>query len=489
MLLIVLVVVVLLALGAYTFSETMISEYEASTMYGREVQTRALADSGVEYAATVLGRQAEMPYETFYDRPDLFRGVIVRPSDRSRGRGRFSIVTSVESDVQARSLRFGFVNESAKLNLNTISVWQRDDKLDDDQSRNFLLHLPGMSYEIADAILDWLDDDELPRRYGAESEYYQRLDSPYFAGNGPLQSLDELLLVRGATPGLLYGEDLNCNGLLEPGEDDGDGVLRRGWETRLTLFSREANRRSDGRPKINLNQPSIDKLIDEVSNEFGDDVAAFIAAVRLESQDEAAAVQPDANQIDPDVPIEGKSRIKSVYDLIDVEVAASESNGPAMRSPFSSDSSRLKQYLPRLLDVLSPHGRPFIAGRVNINTAPREVLLGIPGMTESLADAIVARQARLSTGEPSAAVLASHATTAWLLLEELVDLAQMRQLDRYITGRGDVYRVQSLGYYDAGGPFTRLESVIDASVRPPKVVLLRDLTEFGRGYHFPIADE
>jgi hypothetical protein len=58
----------------------------------------------------------------------------------------------------------------------------------------------------------------------------------------------------------------------------------------------------------------------------------------------------------------------------------------------------------------------------------------------------------------------------------------MRQLDPYVTGRGDVYRIQSLGYFDAGGPVTRLEAVLDATRQPPKLACLRDLTDLGRGY-------
>ena len=54
-LVVVLVVVSLLTLGAYTFSEMMMVEAEATSMYARQVQTRALADSGVELVAALLG--------------------------------------------------------------------------------------------------------------------------------------------------------------------------------------------------------------------------------------------------------------------------------------------------------------------------------------------------------------------------------------------------------------------------------------------------
>ncbi len=498
-LLIVLVIVVLLALGAYTFSETMISEREATAMFGRKVETRSFADSGIEYVAATLGRTTETPFESFYDRPDLFHGVLMRPAENARGRGRFSIVAPLESDRAAHAIRFGTSDESGKLNVNMIDLWQRENFLDEDASRAILMSLPGMTYEIADAILDWLDADDVPRKYGAESAYYEKLDPPRRPKHGRLDSLDELLLVRDVTPEAIYGEDLNRNGLLDPNEDDGnasppldnaDSVLDRGWAAYLTIYSREANRRADGRQRIDLNQPSLGQLFEEVSAEFGDDVAAFIVEVRREGEDVAsgpssaatpnsgAGAQAGVPQRPP-----GKSRIGSVYDLIDAQVALTRSQaGTVMTSPWSSEPDKLRRFLPKMLDVLSPHAEDYVAGRVNINKAPREVLLGIPGMTEPLADMIVARQPTLSTGAPSLTGLANQSTTAWLLTEGLVDLDLMRQFDRYITGRGDVHRIQSVGYFDSGGPVTRLEAVIDATAQPPKLVLLRDLSELGRGY-------
>jgi len=67
-----------------------------------------------------------------------------------------------------------------------------------------LAGLPGMTPEMLDSLLDWRDTDQEPREQGAEDEFYQALDPPYQAANGPLASLDELLLVRGWTPLALY---------------------------------------------------------------------------------------------------------------------------------------------------------------------------------------------------------------------------------------------------------------------------------------------
>lgn len=60
--------------------------------------------------------------------------------------------------------------------------------------------------ELIAAVTDWKDQDELTTgSLGAESEYYESLDPPYKAKNGPVYSVDELLLVKGFTPEILHG--------------------------------------------------------------------------------------------------------------------------------------------------------------------------------------------------------------------------------------------------------------------------------------------
>ena len=61
---------------------------------------------------------------------------------------------------------------------------------------------------ILEAIIDWIDDDEDPSGFGgAESSYYTGLEDPYEPRNGPMEFVEELLLVRGVTPELYYGVD------------------------------------------------------------------------------------------------------------------------------------------------------------------------------------------------------------------------------------------------------------------------------------------
>ena len=145
--------------------------------------------------------------------------------------------------VRRRVRVFGLIDESSKINLNTLLF---SDALQEGIAREILMTLPEMTEEIADSILDWLDSDDEARDYGVESDYYQGLSAAYAAKNGPMDSLDELLLIRGVTPQLLFGKDTNRNGVLDPAEaasndiSVNDSDLYLGWSAFLTLYSKES---------------------------------------------------------------------------------------------------------------------------------------------------------------------------------------------------------------------------------------------------------
>jgi len=60
---------------------------------------------------------------------------------------------------------------------------------------------------VVNSILDWIDDDDLRRMEGAETPYYRTLEHPYPAKNAPLESIEELLLVKGIDADLFWGRD------------------------------------------------------------------------------------------------------------------------------------------------------------------------------------------------------------------------------------------------------------------------------------------
>jgi general secretion pathway protein K len=61
---------------------------------------------------------------------------------------------------------------------------------------------------IINSLKDWLDfgdDDATTGLSGAESDYYQDLDPPYFCRNGPITHLGELPMIKGITPEFFQG--------------------------------------------------------------------------------------------------------------------------------------------------------------------------------------------------------------------------------------------------------------------------------------------
>lgn len=99
--------------------------------------------------------------------------------------------------------KFSFIDESGKININTMT----------DASgivlNNLLVNLcveKETADTIVDSILDWKDEDNLTRLYGAEDDYYKSLPNPYKAKNANFDNPEELLLVKGITPKILYGD-------------------------------------------------------------------------------------------------------------------------------------------------------------------------------------------------------------------------------------------------------------------------------------------
>jgi len=58
---------------------------------------------------------------------------------------------------------------------------------------------------LVDSILDWIDSDSNPRAYGSEEDFYQTLVPPRHCRNAHFETIEELLLVNGITPDLLFG--------------------------------------------------------------------------------------------------------------------------------------------------------------------------------------------------------------------------------------------------------------------------------------------
>jgi len=71
---------------------------------------------------------------------------------------------------------------------------------------------------VIDSILDWRDPNHEHRLNGAEEDYYRALDPPYSCKDADFDVAEELLLVRGVTPRLFAGGEVD--GQKKPGLRD-----------------------------------------------------------------------------------------------------------------------------------------------------------------------------------------------------------------------------------------------------------------------------
>lgn len=289
---VVLFVVMMVGLLAASLNFYIRSQLSSAVADRQEAQATEAARAGVAYfcALALDGTQAGVDLR---NNPELFHGVSLSTgSTIAAGQGlggggdwQFSLIRDDLDDDKAPA--YGVADESGKLNLNQIADTA---KVSEDQAMKMLLALPDMTPEIAAAILDWRDADETVRAGGAETEYYSNLVHPYSAKNGPFESVEELLLVRGVTEQLLYGNDLNRNGLLEPNENDGDkslppdpadGKLHPGWAAYLTVCSGEPNKTHDLRTRLNITTSAPDQVYQKmVDRGFRPEVADFVRNAR-----------------------------------------------------------------------------------------------------------------------------------------------------------------------------------------------------------------
>lgn len=521
-LLVVTVVVMLLSFGAYSYLTTMETEHRAAGMFGRDVEARLAAESGVEYVASVVAMRLSDSTLDLYHDPSRFYNHAMGEAEEAVGQVRFSVVTPGIAGSADTLPRSGLLTETAKFNINRLLEFENDT---DDTSDAFtaVSFIPNMSEEICNAILDWIDSDEEPRTGGAENATYENLAIPYSARNAPMESIDELLQVQGVTPLLFYGEDGNRNGRLDPNEDDGakslpndneDGILDLGFRDYLTVSSRERNTLSTGDKKINLNNGIVAEMHDFLAESFDVETAVFITGYRMTGDQKADSQAQGKLTIEQQQLVDwiaknisngelGKvtrngldlsepptASFRSIYDLIDAEVQV-EINGAmqTLASPWqSSDPAGLLEQMLILEENLTTLNDEYIDGRININMAPREVLLAMPDMTESIADAIIAARPVTDAGGMSEQIMTTRRSPVWLLTEGIVDLPTFKRLGPWLTTSGDVFSFQVVGHFDQGGPTTRLEALIDASKTPPRIMFQRDLTELGRGFEPSILD-
>jgi general secretion pathway protein K len=199
----VLLVLTLIALLGAEFAYSMRLEARAARNYKDTLAASHLAEAAVENAIREIVGQGTITAEaddgllTFYTNTGgsgaTGRGTPARPVPLKRlpreavplGGGQYS---------------YRITDESARLNVNTLAPARLDRLLQ-------LLDVEKQERDVIVAsIQDWIDDNDTHRANGAESDdYYLELPVPYRARNANLDSITELLQIRGITPALFYG--------------------------------------------------------------------------------------------------------------------------------------------------------------------------------------------------------------------------------------------------------------------------------------------
>ncbi len=498
-LILVLVLISAMALAVHTFSSLALGDLVAGTNGLQQVRRRHLAESAIEFAAvSIVNNQPAA----------LAQPQQLQFADGSVGRFLLLQGLSAGGDKPA----YGLQNECSKLNLHTLSFRLSRKK----QSRDRLLALPGMTPVIADSIIDWIDEDHDESEFGAEASWYLTRSPPVYPANRPLRTLSELLQVRGMTPELLWGEDANGNGILDPEEDDGDatapadnadGILDAGLSQWLTLQSAESGLGPDGAAGIWLNGDDPFVLFDEVQREFGTETARFVVAARLNGiqwQDEVNGGQstdPEIRRLErleevrerirAQLGMSGQNverfprgerggiviaspglfRFRSLLDLFGGTVRAMvEGKDRVLKSPWPADAATIERMLPRLQQVFRLHREISNPGRVNINTAAVPVLMTIPGITRAMAEAI-------HRGQPDqqGKVAEDQQVVGWLLRRGIVTPAELRQMAPFITTGGDVYSGIAVGLIKGEPSAALIHFVVDVSRQTERIASFQDL--------------
>ncbi|MEO0250136.1 MAG: hypothetical protein ABIN58_11555, partial [candidate division WOR-3 bacterium] len=195
-LLMVLWVLTALSILAFSFSYLTRTDANATISFRKGLENKFLAEAGVERAVM----------EILYKRSAAKTKALVEEGELWRADG-----TPHEIKIGEGLCTVRIRDEAGKIDINTLTPSSGI------ILKNLLINLnvsPENADTIVDSVLDWKDADDLRRLHGAENNYYRSLPNPYDAKNGNFVTPEELLLVKGVTPKILYG-DSTTKGLIE----------------------------------------------------------------------------------------------------------------------------------------------------------------------------------------------------------------------------------------------------------------------------------
>jgi len=357
--------------------------------------------------------------------------------------------------------------------LNFGAMVQTDLRIADKET---LLRLPGMTDELAAAIVEW------QATFSATAEA-SATAATYLPSKGePLCTPDEILLLPGWDAVTLYGEDTNRNGILDESENDGDatpprdngnGILDRGLARYVLLWSRERAVAGNGAPRVDLNTASGEKLRQGIPNLTEDEAKAILYHREKKGNFEHVAdlfkvVIPPAEQPKPKQS-NGRGRSPPRTPNVSPITASSPSPGnvngasgeaqpqtpqPSQQPPPDQKKQPekpafTKERFTPIADFCTTSSEDWLPGRINLNTALLEVLRTL-GLSEDKLSAIMAR--REAQPFPTVAALLD---VPGISQDTYTDLAE------HVTVRSSQFRVESVAHLAEGAATLRDVAVLE----------------------------
>lgn len=420
--------------------------------YGDRLQAHYLAVAGIERAKAMLYQDAANRRRSkvnhngqLFDSPRDFRDVPL-------GRGHFRVFRQGRRDEAGGGVVYGVGDEESRLNLNTASAEE-------------LAKLPGMSQEIAAAIVSWRSSGNQAMAMAPDGEYYASLQPPRRPRQAPFQTVRELLMVRGVNARLFFGEDTNQNGLLDQEEDDGnetppadnhDGLLDSGLSGLVTVDSQVEGTSASGDSRIDVQSASETELsaVSGITADIAKAIVAYRGQKKFESladlldvtppQPQRPGAQPPNNQPAPDG---GGGNPPPDAGASPPVIQTQNNNAGSNEKLISTD------LLMSIADELSAGGSKEQAGVVNLNTAGSEVLACLPGMTAELAQAVV--NYRQSSGY--------FPNIAYLLKVSGMTREIFKQVCPKVAVRSETYRILCEGKVTSSGARERIQIIVRVS--------------------------
>jgi type II secretory pathway component PulK len=327
---------------------------------------------------------------------------------------------------------FGMVDEASKLNLNHVTT-----------NALYYLPMPNMTVDFAQYIEDWCNTN------GAEDDMLVYSSLGYYPKSAPFETVDELRLVYGASMDLLYGDDLNLNGVLDANEKSstGSSQMNPGLLDYTTVWSREPNfffYNGAVSNKLNLNDMNSDS----------EQLPELLQGANISTS--ASVIYALTNGA------------PAITNLLQVAV-----NCYSVIN--SADFAKIYDYI----TTADPTNTPYFYGRVNVNTASGDVLLALfEGLGVDQNSASGAVQTLLSYRKQNPSNLD---TLMWLVdaLGTTSPIITALEQGDYVTTRSYQFTadIAAVGAYGRG--YRRVKFVFDTTDGTPIIIYRQDLSGLG----------